>query len=91
MNVYLEFGLSVAWAEIVALLFRRFFWRDMVLPTTIISGLMGGVAGWVFAATLADHLDWLNIASNEFRPFVVGVIVVAFVGGFQRLLSNEEM
>lgn len=90
MHVFLEFSVAMVWAQIVALAFRRLIWREMLFSLTGISGLMGGIAGWLLGAMSADHLAWFTEVSHANRLLVIGVIVVVFVAGFQRLLSKEN-
>ena len=91
MNIYLEFVLSIALALFVSMAMRAIIWHEMALVMAIISGLLGGLAGWLQGALLVDHLDWFIVRSSTYREVVIGISVVLFVGGFQRLLSKQIM
>lgn len=90
MHVFLEFGVSMVWAQIVALVLRRLVWGGMPFSIAVVSGLMGGVAGWLLGAMSADHLAWFTEVPYANRLLVIGVIVIVFVAGFQRLLAKDE-
>lgn len=90
MNIYLEFCFSMVWALVVAVALKRLIWRDMAFVMVFLSGLMGGLAGWLLGAMMVDHLDWFMNMSHEYRLVAIGVTVALFVGAIQRNLSKES-
>lgn len=89
MHVYVEFALSMVWAQMIALAMRRLIWDEMSFSMVFLSGVMGGLPGWFLGAMLATQFAWFANVSYECRLLVIGGLVVIFVAGVQRNLSKE--
>lgn len=90
MPVYVEFALSMVWAQMVALALRRLVWHEMSFQMVFLGGLMGGLPGWFLGAMLLESIAGSATVSYEDRLLAIGGIVIAWVAGFQRMLSEED-